>query len=260
VVACLSRKFEALERELREVTEEEYRRLAVRDASSAAMVPPTDTVDRLVRDLQQQHTLQVQAGEQQAAPQAPSSPPPGTLQQNIVPMPAGMRRQLEREKVSPEGTGEEVLLQGFNWDRCGAGVEDARSRRHVCLPNLLGHLSMPRTVGAKPWASFALLVLQLEAAGRLVQPRAVAGCRVWRHGLLRHLAAAPHAVGQQAGGVARLAALQRSCGGDKCRTAHGLCWHSWGDVHCATWCASPPQMLTPAPAALPLSTSGLHAG
>lgn len=125
-VACLARKFEALARELAEVTEEEFQRLMVRDASSAAMVPPTDAVERLMREVQHQHTLQQQAAqprapEEEAPPAAPPSPPPGAVQQNIVPLPLGIRRQLERERVSPEGTGEEVLLQGFNWDRCGAG-------------------------------------------------------------------------------------------------------------------------------------------
>ncbi|KAI3435981.1 hypothetical protein D9Q98_002039 [Chlorella vulgaris] len=107
VVASLKRKFEAAQRELGSVTEAEFARLANRDASAAlAAVPaPLLSVDTLIHTIQQQHTAQ---------------PPAIDLQQqsNVVPLPALTRKTLEKEAPQAEGTGEEVLLQGFNWDSC----------------------------------------------------------------------------------------------------------------------------------------------
>lgn len=45
--------------------------------------------------------------------------PPPEVAQNIVPINI---KPLEKSTIRPEGTGEEVLLQGFNWDRCGGGA------------------------------------------------------------------------------------------------------------------------------------------
>lgn len=102
-MGSLRSKFDAVRRELVTVTEAEYARLASRDRTGAAMSPtPTLAVDRLVREIQQQHTAQQPAAD---------------VQQNIVPLPALARKALEKEVVKPEGTGEEILLQGFNWDR-----------------------------------------------------------------------------------------------------------------------------------------------
>lgn len=106
-MASLKRKFEAAQRELGSVTEAEFARLANRDASAAlaAMPAPLLSVDTLIHTIQQQHTAQ---------------PPAIDLQQqsNVVPLPALTRKTLEKEAPQAEGTGEEVLLQGFNWDRC----------------------------------------------------------------------------------------------------------------------------------------------
>ncbi len=50
-------------------------------------------------------------------PLPPQAPPP-EVAQNIVPL---NLKPLDKTTIRPEGTGEEVLLQGFNWDRCEGG-------------------------------------------------------------------------------------------------------------------------------------------
>ena len=138
----------------------------------------------------------------------PQAPEP-EVAQNIVPL---NLKPLDKATIRPEGTGEEVLLQGFNWDRCGSGwgrlgplmltgmplgalvwlwstcltvcgIKQLEQQLSVCS------LSQPLPPSALPH------VLQLEAAGRLVQPRG-GPCRGdCGAGLHHHLAAALHAVG-----------------------------------------------------------------
>jgi hypothetical protein len=118
-VATLCRKFEAVRRELLQASPEEYARLEGRDRSGAAL--PTTTVsnvDELIREVQQQKAVQQQTT---------------GVKHNILPSPGltGRKPAVVKEDTRPEGTGEEIMLQGFNWDRCGGAA--ARLMLHTCL-------------------------------------------------------------------------------------------------------------------------------
>lgn len=128
-VESLRCRLEALARELGAANEEQYARLARGrsthpshngsshhhnngNGAAARDALLQLSVDHLVRELQQQHVAQQPAaGEKRNIVPAPSLKP-------LVRVPA------DKEKVTAEGTGEEVMLQGFNWDRW-AGLEAA---------------------------------------------------------------------------------------------------------------------------------------
>lgn len=94
----MRRKLEAIGRELNNVTEAEYRSLA---ATTAPPSPRRKQVDNLTRSNSGNVVV------------APPAKPQQEVQQNIVPL---TPRTVEKKDVTPEGTGREILLQGFNWE------------------------------------------------------------------------------------------------------------------------------------------------
>ena len=104
-VAALRQKLEAVSRELASVTEDEYARLASRTA--VAPLPPMPalqlSMETLAAEIREQHA---------PVQQAPPDVQPNIVPLNLKPLDSG------GAQLRPEGTGEEVLLQGFNWDRC----------------------------------------------------------------------------------------------------------------------------------------------
>ena len=111
-MALLRQKLEAVSRELQAATEEEYARLlASRGTASSSGGGPASllqlSMDALVQEIQQQHAAQVV----QLAP--------AEAQANILPLlrlPRLPATPLDKSTIRPEGTGAEVLVQGFNWD------------------------------------------------------------------------------------------------------------------------------------------------
>ena len=97
------RKLDAIGRELGSVREEEFRRLSGGEAPATA--PP-------VLQLSAEAVALNGGSSGGAAAAAASSSAP--LRQNILPL--SPLRPLGGEVIRPEGTGAEVLLQGFNWD------------------------------------------------------------------------------------------------------------------------------------------------
>ncbi|GAB4821757.1 hypothetical protein N2152v2_008803 [Parachlorella kessleri] len=101
-IARLRRKLDAIGRELGAVTEAEYRSLATKPPAPRLQQPLASNVVTLTTPAkQQQKQQQVQREQQQ-------------VQQNIVPLTP--RRQEKKDGPKPEGTGREILLQGFNWE------------------------------------------------------------------------------------------------------------------------------------------------
>ena len=96
--AYLWRKLDAIGRELGSVREEEFRRLSGGEAPDTA--PP-------VPQLSAEAVALGSGGAGGASSSAP-------LRQNILPL--SPLRPLGGEVIRPEGSGAEVLLQGFNWD------------------------------------------------------------------------------------------------------------------------------------------------
>ncbi|PRW59861.1 alpha amylase domain [Chlorella sorokiniana] len=116
-VAALRHKLAAVQRELANATEEEYSRLAARSAAAAAApaggLQLSVDVDSLVREIQQQHAPVVVQHHAPPPPPKQAPAPAPEVAQNIVPL---NLKPLDKSTIRPEGTGEEVLLQGFNWD------------------------------------------------------------------------------------------------------------------------------------------------
>lgn len=129
----LRARLEAVARELGSANEEQYARLARGRSTHPSHSASTHhhsngngaasrdkllqlSVDHLVRELQQQHVAQQPAAGEK---------------RNIVPAPSLMplvRGPQDKGKVTAEGTGEEVMLQGFNWDRWAAdGLPTSRA-------------------------------------------------------------------------------------------------------------------------------------
>lgn len=127
-VESLRARLEAVARELGSANEEQFARLARGRSTHPSHSASTHhhsngngaasrdallqlSVDHLVRELQQQHVAQQPAAGEK---------------RNIVPAPAlkplVRGPPADKEAVRAEGTGEEVMLQGFNWDRWAAGV------------------------------------------------------------------------------------------------------------------------------------------
>lgn len=106
-VAALRQKLDAVSRELSSVTEEDYARLASRHAVAPLPPPPALqlSMEALQAEIREQHVP------------APQAQPEVQVQANIVPLNI---KPLDTGglQLRAEGTGEEVLLQGFNWDRC----------------------------------------------------------------------------------------------------------------------------------------------
>jgi Alpha amylase, catalytic domain len=90
------RKLEAIDRELDTVTESEFQQLSTAEASSPSRV----FVDQLAHDVAV-HELGAQLNV--AAP----------VTQNILPL---RLKSLPKQAIRPEGSGEEIMLQGFNWE------------------------------------------------------------------------------------------------------------------------------------------------
>ena len=135
VLASLKRKLESVARELGTVREEEFARLlgAGRERAAPALAPTPLDFDSLVREIREQHAATAHQQQQHTAPRQPAAAPAQAEvaeRRNILPM---KMKPLESSGIKAEGTGEEMLLQGFNWDRWGwAGAEVGRGGTGGC--------------------------------------------------------------------------------------------------------------------------------
>lgn len=92
-IHAIKRRIDAVGRELQTVTEEDYRRLSSAEASaSGRTAAPTALPEEVLRDL----GVQLRS-----------------IKQNILPMKI---KALPKQAIKPEGTGAEIMLQGFNWE------------------------------------------------------------------------------------------------------------------------------------------------
>lgn len=92
-----NRRLQAINREIRAASEDDFRRLSSSEGSASGRVASAARralPDSLLRDL----GVQLE-----------------NAQHNIVPL---KLKPLPKRDIAPEGTGREIMLQGFNWDSC----------------------------------------------------------------------------------------------------------------------------------------------
>lgn len=115
-IDVLRRYIDAIGRELGSVSEEEFQRLSrVEDAIRNSPSAPTPTAvvsDETLAEL----GITTQTGKLNLNVLPPQQPQQQQQQQertNIVPL---KLKQLPKQTIQPEGTGKEIMLQGFNWE------------------------------------------------------------------------------------------------------------------------------------------------
>ena len=98
--------------------------------------------------------------------------------------PPFLQGPLEKETIRPEGTGEEVLLQGFNWDRCAWGGGGGGAGGSIEGPyGVGGQAGHPAAAQQTPSQSFCSLLRQALAPTPLPRRRQQPAA-AWRLGLL----------------------------------------------------------------------------